>query len=54
MALQRHLGPLAEVGNTQIRLSIDGDGNWERTLVERISRITEFHDLVAERAAALS
>ena len=53
-ALQRHLGPLAEVGNTQIRLSIDGDGNWEGTLEERISKITEFHSLMAERTAALS
>ena len=53
MALQRHLGPGAEVGNTQIRLSTDGDENWERTLSERISNIADFHNLVAERAAAL-
>ena len=53
VALQRHLGARAEVGNTQIRLSIDGDENWERTIGERISKIAEFHDLVAERASAL-
>ena len=53
-ALQRHLGPGVEVGNTQVRLSPDNDTGWERGLMNVISSIGEFQTAIAERAAALS
>jgi transcription-repair coupling factor (superfamily II helicase) len=53
-ALQRLLGQGAEIGNTQIRLELDGlaDG-WEKPLLDAVSKLADFAERMAAGLAAV-